>query len=237
VSLELGGKNPLIVFPDADIEAAKRAAIQGMNFAWQGQSCGSTSRLLLHESIHDDFLADVVERVRSILMGPPQLSSSQMGPMNSRMQYDKVLHYIAVAQADGARLMTGGKRPRGAEFERGYWIEPTVYADVLPDMRIAREEVFGPLLSVIRWREVDEAIDIANSVEYGLTASIFTKDLNSALKTAQRLQAGYIWINGVGTHFKGMPYGGYKNSGLGREESMEELLSYTQTKAINVMLS
>ncbi|MDB5775612.1 MAG: hypothetical protein JWP38_1745 [Herbaspirillum sp.] len=236
VTLELGGKNPLIVFPDADMEAAKAAAISGMNFAWQGQSCGSTSRLMLHDSIHDDFLNDVIAHVKAIRIGDPKLDSSQMGPMNSKAQYDKTLRYIDIAKADGARLVAGGGRPAGDAFARGYWIEPTVFADVTPGMRIAQEEVFGPVLSVMRWHDVEEAIAIANNVEYGLTASIWTRDLNAAITTAQRLQTGYIWVNGVGAHYKGVPYGGYKNSGVGREECAEELLSYTQTKAVNILL-
>ena len=236
VSLELGGKNPLIVFPDANMEAAKAAAIGGMNFAWQGQSCGSTSRLLLHESIYDVFLEDVIARVKAIRIGEPQLEASQMGPMNSKAQYDKTLRYIDIGKADGARLLAGAGKPAGEAFSRGYWVEPTVFADVTPGMRIAQEEVFGPILSVMRWRDVDEAIAICNGVEYGLTASIWTRDINGALTTAQRLQTGYIWINGVGAHYKGVPYGGYKNSGVGREECTEELLSYTQTKSINILL-
>lgn len=236
VTLELGGKNPLIVFPDANMEAAKAAAIKGMNFAWQGQSCGSTSRLLLHESIHDAFLEDVIARVKAIRVGEPQLEASQMGPMNSKAQYDKTLRYIDIGKADGARLLAGGGKPAGEAFSRGYWVEPTVFSDVTPGMRIAQEEVFGPILSVMRWRDVDEAIAICNGVEYGLTASIWTRDINTALTAAQRLQTGYIWINGVGAHYKGVPYGGYKSSGVGREECTEELLSYTQTKSVNILL-
>jgi acyl-CoA reductase-like NAD-dependent aldehyde dehydrogenase len=236
VTLELGGKNPMIVFPDADLEQAKAAAIKGMNFAWQGQSCGSTSRLFLHDSIYDEFLADVVARAGALQLGSPADAASDMGPINSRAHYDKVLSYLEVAKADGARLVAGGKRPQGAAFERGYWLEPTVFADVTPEMRIAQEEVFGPILSVMRWSEVEQVIARANSVEYGLTASIFTSDITAALSLAQKLETGYIWVNGVGTHYHGVPYGGYKNSGVGREESIDELLGYTQLKAVNIML-
>ena len=236
VTLELGGKNPMIVFPNADLDLAKAAAIRGMNFAWQGQSCGSTSRLFVHDSIYDDFLADVIARAKAIRIGSPEKSDSQMGPLNSRGQYDKVVSYFDVARADGARLVAGGKRPAGAEFERGYWLEPTVFADVTSDMRIAQEEVFGPILSVIRWSETDEVIRQMNSVEYGLTASIFTSNISAALSMAQKLETGYIWINGVGNHYHGVPYGGYKNSGVGREESIDELIGYTQLKAINIIL-
>lgn len=236
ISLELGGKNPMIVFPDADIERAKDAAVRGMNFAWQGQSCGSTSRLLVHDSLYDEFVEGVVARVKQIRLGNPALETSTMGPINSKGQYDKVCHYVDVAKADGARLVHGGRRPDGDEFRRGYWIEPTVFADVTQDMRIAQEEVFGPILSIMRWSDTQQALEIANSVEYGLTASIWTSDIGAAMQTARQVRTGYIWVNGVGTHFRAVPFGGYKNSGVGREESLDEMLSYTETKVINIML-
>lgn len=236
VTLELGGKNPMIVFPDADLEKAKAAAFSGMNFAWQGQSCGSTSRLMVHESIYDDFVEDVVSRAQAIRIGDPADPASQMGPMNSKGQLEKTLGYIEIAKAQGARLVAGGGRPSGAQFERGYWVQPTVFADVEQGMRIAREEVFGPVLSVMRWRHLDEAIAAANDVDLGLTASIWTQDIDTAIRTSQRVQSGYVWVNGVGPHYKAVPYGGYKNSGVGSEESIEEMLSYTQTKAVNISL-
>jgi acyl-CoA reductase-like NAD-dependent aldehyde dehydrogenase len=235
LSLELGGKNPLIIFPDADLSKAIPAAVGGMNFAWQGQSCGSTSRLFLHESIHDQVLGEVVKIVSSLRLDDPLNWEAQMGPINNRAQYEKVMYYIEAGKEDGARLMTGGKRPEGKQFERGYWLEPTVFAGVKPDMRIAREEIFGPVLSVLTWSDVDEVIEVANSLDVGLTASVWTNDLNTAIKTAQRIQSGYIGINGLG-HYTAMPFGGYKNSGIGREEDLEELLSYTEEKAINIML-
>lgn len=234
VTLELGGKNPMIVFPDADYKAALSAALNGMNFAWQGQSCGSTSRLFLHESLHDKFLADLVALVKGLKLGDPLSEDSRMGPMNSKMQYEKTLHYMKAGQEDGARLMTGGKKAAG--FDRGFWVEPTVFADVTRDMRIAKEEIFGPVLSVFKWKNIEDAIEIANSVEYGLTAAIWTKDLNTALNTARKVQSGYIWINGVSAHYKGVPFGGFKNSGTGREEGIDELLSYTEEKAIHIHL-
>ncbi|RDK07202.1 aldehyde dehydrogenase family protein [Cupriavidus lacunae] len=235
ISLELGGKNPLIVFPDADLEAAKDAAVRGMNFLWQGQSCGSTSRLLVHDSIYDQFVEAVAARVARIRLGDPQSAETDMGAINSQAQYQRVLDYVEIARRDGARLVTGGKRPAGEPFKRGYWIEPTVFADVTPQMRIAQEEVFGPILSIMRWSTPEEALRMANGVEYGLTASVWTWDIQAALATSTRLRTGYIWVNGVGTHFKGMPYGGYKSSGVGREEGIEEMLSYTETKAINLV--
>ncbi len=236
VTLELGGKNPMIVFPDADYEKALAGAVGGMNFAWSGQSCGSTSRLFVHESLYDKFLADLVSKVSKLKLGDPLAEDSKMGPMNSKAQYEKVMHYIQAGKEDGARLMTGGTRPEGELFKKGYWIEPTVFAEVKRGMRIAQEEIFGPVLSVFKWKDADEVIEIANSTEYGLTAAIWTRDINTALTTARKVQSGHIWINGVSGHFKGMPFGGFKNSGIGREEGLEELLSYTEEKAIHIML-
>jgi betaine-aldehyde dehydrogenase len=236
VTLELGGKNPLIAFPDMDPDKVAQIAVAGMNFAWQGQSCGSTSRLLLHESLYKGVLERVVERVAALRLGDPLDDKSQMGPINSRRHYERVCAMVDSGRQEGARLMTGGKRPPGDAFKRGYWLEPTVFADVRPTMRIAREEIFGPVLSVFSWRDEDEALTLANSTEYGLTASIFTNDLDAAFRTARAVKSGYIWINGASGHFYGTPFGGYKNSGLGREEGIDELLSYTETKTIHLML-
>ena len=237
VTLELGGKNPMIVCPDADLDAAAAAAVAGMNFGWQGQSCGSTSRLLLHEDIHDAVLARVLERMGKIRLGNPLEATSTMGPMNSAPQMEKSLRYIALAREEGATLALGGGRPQGPGFERGYWVEPTVFTGVDMSMRIAREEVFGPVLSVLRWRSTEEAIAMANAVDYGLTASIWTRDLPRALHLAEAVEAGYLWINGTGTHFRNVPYGGLKNSGVSREEGIDELLSYTEVKAINFVVA
>ena len=159
-----------------------------------------------------------------------------MGPVNSRQQLEKVQYYIAAGKEDGARLVTGGKRPAGEMYERGYWIEPTVFADATMDMRIAREEIFGPVLSVLRWRTVEEALAMANATEYGLTASIWSNDLKQAFAAARGVRSGYVWINGTSKHHRGTPFGGYGNSGTGREEHIEELLSYTETKTVHLML-
>jgi len=236
VTLELGGKNPLIVFPDADLDKVADAAVAGMNFSWQGQSCGSTSRLMLHESVHDAVLERVLGRVARIRLGNPIDPETKMGPMNSRVHCEKVMSYIRLGKEEGARLAAGGGKPAGAQFEKGFWIEPTVFTDVNMSMRLAREEIFGPVLSVLRWREESEAIAMANAVEYGLTAAIWTNDLNRAIRMARGVNAGYIWINGVGTHYRGVPYGGTKNSGVGTEEGLDELLSYAEIKSINIVM-
>lgn len=237
VTLELGGKNAMVVCPDADLELAAEGAVAGMNFAWsQGQSCGSTSRLLVHERVAGEVLDRVVERVRKVRIGMPLDASTEMGTLSSRAQYAKTLGYIDVARSEGARLVAGGGRPGGPDFERGLYVSPTVFAGVAPDMRIAREEVFGPVLSVLTWRDEEEAVQVANAVRYGLTASVWTRDLHRAHRLAGAMEAGYVWVNGSSRHFPGVPFGGCKASGLGREESVHELLSYTQLKAVNVML-
>jgi acyl-CoA reductase-like NAD-dependent aldehyde dehydrogenase len=236
ISLELGGKNPMIVFPDADAGQVAAAAVAGMNFAWQGQSCGSVSRLLVHEDLYDTVLNGVVRLVEGLRLGDPALESSMMGPVNSKRQYDKVLSYIGAGREDGARLVTGGQRPEGEEFARGYWILPTVFADVTRGMRIFREEIFGPVLSVSRWSDRDDIVELANSVEYGLTAAIWTSDLTAGLRAARDVKAGYVWLNGVSRHYPGCSFGGFKNSGIGREEGLDELLSYTESKTVHVPL-
>jgi acyl-CoA reductase-like NAD-dependent aldehyde dehydrogenase len=237
ISLELGGKNPLIAFPDMDPEKIAEVAVSAMNFAWQGQSCGSTSRLLLHESIHDAVLARVLERVAALRLGDPFDPQSQMGPLNSKRHYERVCAMVQSGINEGARLAIGGSRPKGRQFERGYWLSPTVFADVRPEMTIGREEIFGPVLSVFKWRDEKEAVDIANSTEYGLTASIWTNDIKTALRMAKAVRSGYIWVNGASGHFQGTPFGGMKNSGLGREEGIDELLSYTEVKSIHIRLT
>jgi 2-formylbenzoate dehydrogenase len=237
VSLELGGKNALVVCPDADLEAAAAGIVGGMNFAWSGgQSCGSTSRVLLHASVADEVLAMVRERVAAIRIGSPVAPETQMGPLASRAQYEKSLRYVDIAREEGATLFHGGHRPRGPQFERGHYLEPTVFTGVRSSMRIAREEVFGPVMSVLTYEDADEAVEIANGVDYGLTASIWTRDVSAALSLADRIEAGYVWINGSSRHFWGVPFGGTKSSGVGREESVEELHSYTELKAVNVLV-
>lgn len=236
VSLELGGKNPMIVFPDNDPDEIAAAAVKGMNFTWQGQSCGSTSRLMIHEDLYEAVLDRVTNIVADLKVGDPMRDDSEMGPLNSAGQYRKVMAYINNAREEGARLTTGGNRPEGDVFRKGYWVRPAVFADVDPGMRIWREEIFGPVLSIGRWSSIDQAIQLANNVEYGLTAAIWTRNIKDALNAALRVHSGHIWVNGVGPHYLGVPYGGMKNSGVGREEGIEEMLSYTETKVINIVL-
>jgi len=234
ITLELGGKNPCIVFPDTGVDVAVDAAISGMNFAWQGQSCGSTSRLFVHESQYAAVTAELKKRVEALRVGDPLDESSDMGPINSAAHYEKVLSAVAAGQEDGATLLTGGDRPAGEYFHRGYWIRPTVFVDVKPGMRIFHEEIFGPVLSVVKWSDEEELIGMVNATEYGLTAALWTKDVARALRLSRRIRAGYIWINGVSSHYLGLPFGGVDNSGIGREEGIEELFSYTQAKALTI---
>lgn len=235
ISLELGGKNALIVCPDADLDAAASGIVNGMNFAWsQGQSCGSTSRVLLHSSVSDEVLNSVLDHVAAIPVGSPVDPATRMGPLASRAQYDKARSYVEIATAEGATVAYGGGRPEG--MDKGYFLEPTVLTDVRPGMRIEQEEVFGPVMSVLTFDDLDEAVRIANGVDFGLTGSVWTRDVSTAVSLADRLEAGYVWINGSSRHFWGMPFGGTKSSGIGREESIEELLSYTELKAVNVLV-
>jgi betaine-aldehyde dehydrogenase len=193
--------------------------------------------VFLHESVHDRMLEGIVERVRrSHRPGLPTDPKTTMGALVSRAQYDKVLSYIEVAKADGARLVLGGRVPDDPALARGFFVEPTIFADVQPGMRIAREEVFGPILSVLRWRDEAELFAAVNAVDYGLTASIWTRDLVTAHRAAGAVEAGYVWVNQSSRHFFGAPFGGYKESGLGREECFEELLSFTQVKNVNIKL-
>ena len=234
VTLELGGKNPFIVFPDADLDRVVEMAVAGMNFSWAGQSCGSTSRLLLHESVHDLVVERVAARMKSLRLGSPLDAASEMGPVNSARHRERIMALIDSARSEGARLVTGGGRPVGEGFAKGYWIEPTLFADVTPAMRIAREEAFGPVVCAQRFASEEEAIAIANGTDFGLTAAVWTRDLPRALRMVRAVQAGTVWINTAGQHFVGTPFGGWKDSGLGGEECLEELISYSQVKAVHV---
>jgi acyl-CoA reductase-like NAD-dependent aldehyde dehydrogenase len=235
VTLELGGKNAMVVFSDADLAAAAEGAVFGMNFTWSGQSCGSNSRLLVQREVHDELVARVVGLVEARRIGDPLAEWSEQGTMINRAQQEKSLGYVDIAVAEGAKVMTGGGRPTGPGFERGLYLLPTVLTGVTPSARIAREEVFGPVLSVIPFDTEDEAVRIANDVDYGLTASVWTRDLDRAHRVVRAFEAGHTWINGSSRHFPNVPFGGVKGSGVGREESLEELLSYTELKAINIM--
>ncbi|HEY6256173.1 MAG TPA: aldehyde dehydrogenase family protein [Xanthobacteraceae bacterium] len=235
--VELGGRNALIAFADADLKRVAAAIVAGMNFTWCGQSCGSTSRAFVHDSIHERVIEQVIHEVAAFKPGSPTEPSTTMGAIVSKTQFDRVLSYIEAGKREGARIVHGGGRPSAPELSRGWFIEPTIFADVTPDMTIAREELFGPVLSILRWSDEDTMLGAVNNTEFGLTCSIWTNDLNRAHRTAKRVEAGYVWINHVGQHLLGAPFGGFKQSGMGREECLEELLSFTQEKNIYLRLN
>ncbi len=236
ITLELGGKNPFIAFPDADAEAVAKAAVAGMNFSWSGQSCGSTSRLMLHESLYDEVIGLIEASVNTINLGDPLDVNSGMGPVNSEKHFRHVLGLIESGISEGARVVTGGGPAAVDGFPGGYWVQPTVFADVTMDMTVAREEVFGPVLSILKWSDPEEALAMANQLDLGLTAAIFTNDIKTAMDTARRVESGCVWINGTGRHYMGTGFAGWKNSGLGREECLEEVLSYTLSKSVHIIM-
>jgi betaine-aldehyde dehydrogenase len=236
VMLELGGKNALIAYPDADPDEVAAGVVGGMNFTWCGQSCGSTSRAFIHESMYEAVLAKVKTKIAHFRPGLATDPSTTMGAIISKAQYERILGFIDSAKKEGARLLCGGGRPSDPALAKGMFIEPTVFADVQPTMRIAREEIFGPVLSIFKWSDEATMLQEVNAVEYGLTASIWTNDLSIAHRTAGIVQSGFVWINDVSKHFLGAPFGGYKQSGIGREECIEEMYAYTQEKNIHVKL-
>jgi len=237
LTLELGGKNALIACEDATPEEIGDGVVRGMNFRYvTGQSCNSTSRVFLHDSIYDAALAEIVQKVAQIKVGLPTERDTEMSCLTSQAQFDKTMSYIKLGVEGGARLAYGGKRPADQRLAKGFFVEPTVFADVTDDMRIAREEIFGPVVSILRWSDEKDMLARVNALDVGLTCSIWTHDLDRAHRLASRVEAGYVWVNGASTHHVGVPFGGYKQSGIGREESIEELLACTQIKNVNITL-
>jgi 2-formylbenzoate dehydrogenase len=237
VTLELGGKNPMIVYPDADPQTAAQGAVRGMNFhGTAGQSCGSTSRLLVHEASAPAVIEAVGELAGAIRIGPPLDAATEMGALISAGHRDRVAEAVETARIAGATIVCGGGTLDGRADLAGAFYAPTVLAGVTPAMRIAAEEVFGPVLSVLVWRDEEQMVRLANATPFGLTASIWTEDVARAHRLARRLRAGYVWINTCSRHFAGTPFGGVKDSGVGREEGLDELLSYTETKAVHLAL-
>ena len=231
VTLELGGKSPNIVFEDADIGDAVKGAISGI-FAASGQTCVAGSRLLLHERIHDEFVDRLLATARTARLGDPMDMDTQVGPVTTPPQFDKVLDYIAIAKDEGASCLLGGRAAQRPECGDGWFVEPTIFDDVTNDMRIAQEEVFGPVLSVLRFGDEDEAVAIANDVMYGLAAGIWTQNIRRSITVADRLQAGTVWVNTYRAVSFMSPFGGYKMSGLGRENGADAIREYLQTKSV-----
>lgn len=235
-TFELGGKNALVAYPDADIPQLVEGIIRGMNFAWCGQSCSSTSRVFLHESLYDKVLDAVVEKVRtSFTPGDPLDHNTTMGALVDQSALDRVQKYIEIGKSEGAKLVLGGTAPESPQ--NGFYMLPTIFGDVGYDMRIAQEEIFGPIMCVLKWTDEQELWHQVNSVEYGLTGAIYTSNIVTAQKAVRKMQAGYVWVNTTSTHFLGIPFGGYKQSGMGREHGLDELFELTQCKAVHMKLS
>ncbi len=231
VSLGLGAKSPNIVFDDADIDNAVKGVISGI-FAATGQTCIAGSRLLVQQSIHNDFVDRLVSFAKTARMGTPQETITQVGPVTTQPQYKKILNYIDIAQHEGAKCVLGGGPAKRAECGEGWFIEPTIFTGVNNAMRIAREEVFGPVLSCIPFTDENDAIAIANDSLYGLAAGVWTQSIRRAVEVSQRLQAGTVWVNTYRAVSFLSPFGGYKRSGIGRENGMEAIHEYLQTKSV-----
>jgi aldehyde dehydrogenase (NAD+) len=232
VVLELGGKSPQVVFEDADIAPAANGVIAGI-FAAVGQTCMAGSRLIVHRSIADELVRRIVDRAKTIRMGDPQAEETEMGPISNLPQYERVCQYIESAQAEGAKLVTGGIDTA----HKGWFIRPTVFTDVTPHMRVVKEEVFGPVLCVLPFDTEQEAIEMANDTEYGLAGSVWTQNIQRAHRVANKIRAGTVWVNSYRAVSPSVPFGGYGASGLGRENGMESILDFMQTKAVWVELS
>lgn len=234
VTLELGGKSPNIIFDDANLERAVVGAIAGI-FAASGQTCIAGSRLLVQKNIYDEVITKMIDRANSIKLGNPLDLQTEMGPAANEPQYNKILSMIQKGKEEGAELVCGGTPMREGDLQHGYFIAPTIFSNVNnKTMTIAREEIFGPVLSVIPFEDEDDALEIANDTEYGLSSGVWTQDINRANRMAKKLQAGTVWVNTYRNAAAGAPFGGIKNSGYGRERSHHAILDYTYIK--NVMI-
>jgi aldehyde dehydrogenase (NAD+) len=235
-SLELGGKSPVILLDDADLDVAVDGVLFGC-MLYSGQMCESGTRLLVSSERHDEVVARLVERASTITVGDPSSFDTDMGPLISARQRDRVLGYIGRAQREGATIALGGGAPEGAKFAKGFWVQPTILTGVTNDMEVAREEVFGPVLSVLRYDTVEEAVAIANDTLYGLAAGVWSGDYERALEIGSRLRAGTVWLNTWHMVDPGLPFGGYKQSGVGRELGPGALDEYTEAKHVHLDLS
>jgi acyl-CoA reductase-like NAD-dependent aldehyde dehydrogenase len=235
ITLELGGKSPNIVLPDADLEAAIRGATIGI-FYGKGEVCAAGSRLLVDRSIKDAFMEKLVARTKKMVPGDPLDPKTRLGAISSKGQLERVLGYVETAKKEGAALVAGGGRA-DIGTGRGYFMQPTIFDNVTPQMTIAREEIFGPVLATIEFADLDEAIARANDSPYGLAAAVWTKDIKKAHHVARRLQAGTIWINTYNVYDTAAGFGGYKQSGFGREMGVHALEHYTQVKTVWVDLN
>lgn len=236
VSLELGGKSPNIIFDDANLDAAVSGAVSGI-FAASGQTCIAGSRLLVQTSIHDEVVDRLVETAGRAVIGDPLSPHTQVGPVTTPAQYQKVLDYIGIARDEGATLVLGGSPYEGPGASGGQMVEPTIFTDVSNDMRIAQEEVFGPVLAIIRFEDEEDAVAKANDVLYGLAAGVWTQDIGRAIRVAEAVEAGTIWVNTYRAVSYTTPFGGYKQSGVGRESGIEAIYEFLQTKSVWISTS
>lgn len=234
VALELGGKNPFIACPDVDPTRVANAIVDGMNFTWCGQSCGSTSRAFVHRAIYDEVCAKVSQACAAFVPGDPTDPATTMGAMISREHRDRVKQAIDAAVTRGARLITGGGIPETGIPVGGFYLEPTVFADVAADSPLATEEFFGPVLALIPWDDEQEMLAAVHGLDVGLTAAIWTADLARAHRLAREIDAGFVWVNEIGKHFLGAPYGGVGQSGIGRDECIGEMISFTREKNVHI---
>ncbi len=231
VTLELGGKSPNVVFADADLDAAVAGAYFGLFFN-QGQCCCAGSRLFVEDSVHDRFVEKVLAKAKSQKLGDPFDPDTTQGPQVSQEQCDRIMGYIDSGKKEGAKLLAGGKRVG----DKGYFIEPTVFANVTDEMKIAREEIFGPVMNILRFKDVDEVIRRGNQTSFGLAAAVWTRDITKAHRIAAKLRAGTVWINCYDVFDAAAPFGGFKMSGIGRELGEYAMQNYTEVKTVYVNL-
>ena len=235
VTLELGGKSPLIVFADADFDLAVETALAA-NFYTAGEVCSNATRVYVEEAIAADFETALIEGARALRVGDPMADDVQMGALISEPHLSKVLEYIAIGTAEGAKVATGGKRLHPQGFESGYFMEPTILTQCRDDMRVVREEIFGPVMSVLTFSDEQEAITRANATQFGLGAGLITRDLTRAHRVAGQLESGNVWVNTYNLLPPGLPFGGIKQSGFGRENSAYSLDAYSEIKTTYIQL-